>query len=91
MMDPVISRLSQTGAKGGALAMLAAVAAYAVSRDPIELLVFPMLISIVQLLCLVEGPWTAATTQRLPVRIAAKRRLPLWFPRGTRGARPVSL
>jgi hypothetical protein len=75
MMDPVISRLSQTGAKGGALAMLAAVAAYALSRDPIALLVFPMLISIVQLLCLVEGPWTAAIMQRLPARVEAKRRL----------------
>ncbi len=75
-MDPMISRLGQTGAKGGAFAMLAALAAYAVSRDPIALLVFPMLISLVQLLCLIEGPWTAAMTQRLPVRVEAKRRLP---------------
>ena len=37
MMDPVISRLSNIGAKGGALAMLAAFAAFAVSRDPIAL------------------------------------------------------
>jgi hypothetical protein len=73
-MDPMISRLSQIGAKGGAMAMLAAFAAYAISRDPIALLVFPMLISIVQLLCLVEGPWTAPMMQRLPVRVRAKRR-----------------
>ncbi|HEV8389227.1 MAG TPA: hypothetical protein VGQ35_05260 [Dongiaceae bacterium] len=74
-MDPVTSRLSQLGAKGGALAMLAAFAAYAVSRDPIALLVFPMLISIVQLLCLVEGPWTAPMMQRLPVRTISRRYL----------------
>ncbi len=73
-MDPVISRLSQFGAKGGALAMLAAFAAYAVSRDPIALLVFPVLISIVQLLCLIEGPWTAPMLQRLPARAPRKRR-----------------
>jgi hypothetical protein len=69
MMNPVISRLSQIGAKGGALAMLAAFAAFAVSRDPIALLVFPILISAVQLLCLIEGR-TGAMMQRLPVRVA---------------------
>lgn len=68
MMDPMISRLSNLGAKGGALAMLAAFAAFAVSRDPIALLVFPILISAVQLLCLIEGPWTGLMTQRLPRR-----------------------
>ena len=73
-MDPVISRLSQIGAKGGALAMLAAVAAYAVSGDPLALLVFPILISVVQLLCLIEGPWTQPMMQRLPVRARSKRR-----------------
>ena len=73
MMDPVISRLSHLGAKGGALAMFVAFAAYAVSRDPIALLVFPMLISAVQLLCLVEGPWTNAMMQRLPVRVPKRR------------------
>ncbi len=73
MMDPVISRLSHIGAKGGALAMLAAFAAFAVSRDPIALLVFPILISAVQLLCLIEGPWTSAMMQRLPVRVKARR------------------
>ena len=72
MMDPVISRLSHIGAKGGAFAMLAAFAAFAVSRDPIALLVFPMLISAVQLLCLIEGPWTGAMMQRLPVRVATR-------------------
>ncbi len=72
-MDPVTSRLSQIGAKGGALAMLAAVAACLVSRDPIALLIFPILVSIVQLLCLVEGPWTAPMLQRLAVRTAARR------------------
>ena len=66
-MDQMISRLSQIAAKGGALTMLAALAAYAVSSDPIALLVFPILISIVQLLCLVEGPWTQPMLQRLPV------------------------
>ncbi|WP_162916560.1 hypothetical protein [Dongia deserti] len=76
MMDPVISRLSELGAKGGALAMLAAFAAFVVSHDPIALLVFPILISIVQLLCLIEGPWTAPMMQRLPVAIRAQRRLP---------------
>ena len=70
MMDPVISRLSNIGAKGGVLAMLAAFAAFAVSRDPIALLVFPILISAVQLLCLIEGPWTSAMMQRLPVRVS---------------------
>jgi hypothetical protein len=73
-MDPVISRLSQIGAKGGALAMLAGFAAYAVSRDPLALLVFPILVSIVQLLCLIEGPWTAPMLRRLPVRVGTKRR-----------------
>lgn len=73
-MDPVISRLSNIGAKGGALAMLAAFATYAVSRDPIALLVFPILISIVQLLCLIEGPWTSAMLQRLPIQAKARRR-----------------
>ena len=72
MMDPVISRLSHIGAKGGALAMLAAFAAFALSRDPIALLVFPILISGVQLLCLIEGPWTGAMMQRLPVRVATR-------------------
>lgn len=67
MMDPVISRLSNLGAKGGALAMLAAFAAFAISRDPIALLVFPILISAVQLLCLIEGPWTGMLMQRLPM------------------------
>jgi hypothetical protein len=74
MMDPVISQLSQFGAKGGALAMLAAFAAFAVSCDSIALLVFPVLISIVQLLCLIEGPWTAPMLQRLPAPAATKRR-----------------
>jgi hypothetical protein len=74
MMEPVISRLSRIGAKGGAVAMLAAFAAYAVSRDPIALLVFPILISIVQLICLIEGPWTLPIMQRLPIRTAARRR-----------------
>jgi hypothetical protein len=74
MMDSVISQLSQFGAKGGALAMLAAFAAFAVTRDPIALLVFPALISIVQLLSLSEGPWTAPTLQRLPAPAATKRR-----------------
>jgi hypothetical protein len=73
-MDPVFSRLGQVGAKGGALAMLAAFAAYAVWRDPIALLVFPALISVVQLLCLIEGPWTAPMLQRLPARGRARRR-----------------
>jgi hypothetical protein len=73
-MDPMISRLSQIGAKGGVLAMLAAVAAFAVSRDPIALLAFPILISAVQLLCLIEGPWTNAMMQRLPVRAPRQRR-----------------
>ena len=68
------SRLSQIGAKGGALAMLAALAAYLVSGDPITLLVFPIAISIVQLLCLSEGPWTAPMLLRLPVRARAARR-----------------
>jgi hypothetical protein len=67
-MKPVKSGLSQIGAKGGALAMLAAVSAYAVSRDPIALLIFPILISVAQLLCLVEGPWTEPLMQRLVVR-----------------------
>lgn len=71
-MKPVISRLSQTGAKVGALAMLTAFAAFAVSHDPLTLLIFPILISIVQLMCLVEGPWTAPMLQRLPV-VAARR------------------
>jgi hypothetical protein len=73
-MDPVISRLSQIAAKGGALAMLAAFAAYAVSRDPLALLVFPILVSIVQLLCLIEGPWTAPMLRQLPIRVGTKRR-----------------
>ena len=74
MMDPVISRLSHVGAKGGALALLAAVAAFVVSRDPITLLLFPIAISAVQLLCLIEGPWTAAMMQRLPVRVSTRHR-----------------
>lgn len=73
-MDPVISRLSQIGAKGGAFAMLAAIAAFAVSRDPMALLVFPILISAVQLLCLIEGPWTNAMMQRLPAPARRQRR-----------------
>ena len=72
-MKPVKSGLSQIGAKGGALAMLSALAAYTVSRDPIALLVFPMLISIAQLLCLVEGPWTEPLMQRLVVRAQSRR------------------
>jgi hypothetical protein len=36
--------------------------------------VFPILISAVQLLCLIEGPWTSAMTQRLPVRVQGQRR-----------------
>ena len=68
------SRLSQIGAKGGALAMVAAMAAYLVSGDPITLLVGPVAISIVQLLCLIEGPWTAPMLQRLPVRARTVRR-----------------
>ena len=74
MMDPMISRLSHIGAKGGALAMLAAFAAYAVSRDPIALLVLPIVISAVQLLCLIEGPWTNAMMQRLLARVQRQRR-----------------
>jgi hypothetical protein len=73
-MDPMISRLSQVAAKGGALAMLAALAAYAVSSDPLALLAFPILISTVQLLCLVEGPWTQPMLQYLPVRARMGRR-----------------
>lgn len=73
-MKPTKSGLSQIGAKGGALAMLSALTAYAVSRDPIALLVFPILVSIVQLLCLVEGPWTEPLMQRLVVRSPARRR-----------------
>ena len=73
-MKPVKSGLSQIGAKGGALAMLSALSAYAVSGDPIALLVFPMLISIGQLLCLIEGPWTQPLTQRLTVRALTRRR-----------------
>lgn len=73
-MDPTISRLGQAGAKGGTLAMLVAFAAFAVSRDPIALLVFPVLISAVQLLCLIEGPWTTAMMQRLPARVQRQRR-----------------
>jgi hypothetical protein len=73
-MDPMISRLSQIAAKGGAFAMLAALVAYAVSSNPIALLAFPILISIVQLLCLVEGPWTQPMLQRLPVLARAERR-----------------
>lgn len=73
-MDTVASRLSRTGAKGGAFTMLAAVAAYAVSRDPIALLAFAVVVSIMQLLCLVEGPWTAPMAQRLPRRAHVRRR-----------------
>ena len=72
-MEPDISRLSYVGAKGGALAMLAAYAAFIISFDPIALLVFPILISVVQLLCLIEGPWTAALMQRLPLHVHANR------------------
>lgn len=67
------SPLSQVGAEGGALSMLVALAAYAVSGDPITLVVFAILISAVQLLCLIEGPWTAPLAQRLPVRAARRR------------------
>ena len=73
-MDPMTSRLSQIGAKGGALAMLAAFAAYAVSRDPLALLAFPILISVVQLLCLIEGPWTAPMLHHFPACVRANRR-----------------
>ena len=76
MMDPVISRLSHIGAKGGALALLAAFAAFAVSRHPIALLVFPVLVSGVQLLCQIEGPWTNAMMERLPVRVPRRRGQP---------------
>jgi hypothetical protein len=72
-MDPKISRLGQVAAKGGALVMLAAMTAYLVSRDPLVLLAFPILVSIGQLLCLVEGPWTQPLLQRLPVRARIKR------------------
>ena len=74
-MDPVMSRLGQIGAKGGALAMLSALTAFAVSHNPIALLIFPMLISIVQLLCLIKGPWTALMVQRLPARPRARQPL----------------
>ena len=73
-MKPVKPGLSQIGAKGGALAMLSALAAYAVSDDPIALLVFPVLISIGELLCLIEGPWTQPLMQRLAVRAPNRRR-----------------
>ncbi len=72
-MKPAKPGLSQIGAKGGALAMLAALSAYAVSHDPIALLVFPMMISIAQLLCLIEGPWTEPLMQRLVVRAQCRR------------------
>lgn len=72
-MDPTISRLGQLAAKGGALVMLAAMTAYLVSRDPLALLAVPILVSIVQLLCLIEGPWTQPLLQRLPVRARIKR------------------
>lgn len=72
-MDPKISRLGQLAAKGGALVMLAAMTAYLVSRDPLALLAVPILVSIVQLLCLIEGPWTQPLLQRLPVRARIKR------------------
>ena len=72
-MDPKISRLGQFAAKGGALVMLAAMTAYLISRDPLALLAVPILVSIVQLLCLIEGPWTRPLLQRLPVRVPVKR------------------
>lgn len=72
-MDPKISRLGQFAAKGGALVMLAAMTAYLVWRDPLALLAVPILVSIVQLLCLIEGPWTQPLLQRLPVRARIKR------------------
>jgi hypothetical protein len=72
----MISRLSQTGAKGGALALLAALTVFAVSGEPIALLIFPILISVVQLLCLIKGPWTEPMMQRIPVRVTATRPLP---------------
>lgn len=72
-MDPVTSRLSQVGAKGGALALVAAVAAYLVSFNPLALLIFPVLISVVELLCLIEGPWTAPLLQRLPAVRGGRR------------------
>ena len=73
-MDPVTSHLSQFGAKGGALVMLAAAAAYAVSSNPLALLIFPILISVVQLLCLVEGPWTAPLLHRMAVADGRRQR-----------------
>ena len=76
-MDPVMSRLGQIGAKIGALALLTAVAAYVLSRDPIALLVLPMLIGIVELLCLVEGPWTAPLLRRLRAD-PRRHRVPRW-------------
>jgi hypothetical protein len=78
MMEHMISRLGQTGAKGGALAMLAALTAFTVSGDSLALLIFPILVSVVQLFCLIEGPWTAPMLQCLPVRVTTKRRLPQW-------------
>ena len=73
-MDKAASRLSRIGAEVGAFIMLAAAAAYAVSRDPIALLPVPVLVSIMQLLCLVEGPWTAPIAQRLPRRAHVRQR-----------------
>jgi hypothetical protein len=73
-MDAMLSRLGQIAAKGGALAMLSGLAAYAISRDPSALLAFPAAVSIIQLLCLVEGPWTGPLMQRLAVRAGTERR-----------------
>ncbi|HEX6120007.1 MAG TPA: hypothetical protein VFZ03_11220 [Dongiaceae bacterium] len=74
-MDKAASWLSRIGAEVGAFIMLAATAAYAVSRDPIALLAVPVLVSIMQLLCLVEGPWTAPIAQRLPRRAYVQQRV----------------
>jgi hypothetical protein len=73
-MDAMLSRLGQIAARGGALAMLSALAAYTVSRDPIALLAFAAAVSAMQLLCLVEGPWTAPLLQRLAVGARTERR-----------------
>ena len=73
-MDAMLSRLGQIAAKGGALAMLSALAAYAVSREAIALLAFPAAVSVMQLLCLIEGPWTRPLMQRLAVPDRTERR-----------------
>ena len=63
-MDP----LSQQAARGGALLMLSALAAYLVSGHPVALLTPVMLVAVVELLCLTEGPWTQPLLRRLSVR-----------------------